>query len=70
MRLEDWNLVSFCIDCEIAKGPTLAEESNLDPTGRVKSAPAKDVLFASPRILFASGWDFVCTHPGVLLAIG
>ena len=26
IRLEDWNLVSFCIDGEKAKGPTLAEE--------------------------------------------
>ena len=26
IRLEDWNLVSFCIDGEIAKGPSLAEE--------------------------------------------
>ena len=26
MRLEDWNLASFCIDDEIAKGPALAEE--------------------------------------------
>ena len=42
----------------------------LEPTGRVKSAPAKEVLFARPRILFASGWDFICTHPGILLAIG
>ena len=26
VRLEDCNLVSFCIDDEMAKGPTLAEE--------------------------------------------
>ena len=63
MRSEDWNLVSFCIDDETAEGPTL-------PTGRVKSSPAKDVLFASPRILFASGWDFICTHLWILLTIG
>ena len=70
MRLEDWNLVSFCIDGAIAKEPTLAEELNLDPTGTVKSAPAKYIIFASRRILFASGRDFIRTHPGILLTIG
>ena len=39
-------------------------------TGRVKSAPVKEVLFASPMILFASGWDLICTHLGILLTIG
>ena len=45
------------------------DSKRANPSGRVKSAPAKDVLFASPRILFASGWDFICTHLGILLSI-
>ena len=46
------------------------DSKRANPSGRVKSAPAKDVLFASPRILFASGWDFNCTHLWILLTIG
>ena len=58
-------MVSFYIDDEIVKGPTLAEDENLYLTGSVKSPPATEVFFASlglyllvAWILFALTWGF------------
>ena len=71
MRLEDryvlflenvWNLASFCIDDEIVKGPTLAEEENLYLTGSVKSPPTTEVFFASRGLyLLVAGILFALT---------